>query len=55
MALPIQETPVLEGKDAEIFIERMKNARSRTVSKSEYEKAEEIYNKIREKADSVNF
>jgi hypothetical protein len=49
MSIPIQETPLLDGEDAKRFIERMKNARSRIVSKEEYEKAEEIYNRMNDK------
>ena len=51
MALPIKETPVLEGEDAKKFIERMENASTRTVSKEEYKRAEDIYKRIKENAE----
>lgn len=47
MALPIKETPILYGKEAEEFRRRMQNPRS--VSKEEYERAKKIYDEIIEK------
>lgn len=35
MALPIKKTPVLKGKDARRFVERMNTAASRKISKEE--------------------
>ena len=48
MALPIKETPILRGKEAKKFIERMNSAHERKISKEEYEKAKEIYEKMKE-------
>lgn len=47
MALPIKETPVLTGKDAEKFIERMNNPKP--VSQEEYERAKNLYDKCIER------
>lgn len=44
MALPIKETPILTGKDADEFRKRMENPGS--VSKEEYERAKEVYDEI---------
>jgi hypothetical protein len=55
MALPIKETPVLKGRDAVRFIERMVVAESEPVSKKEkkeYKQAKELYDKIRQKNKS---
>ncbi|WP_455591200.1 hypothetical protein [Bacteroides sp.] len=41
MARPIRETPVLFGKDARLFEERMKNPRK--VSKAERERVKKNY------------
>lgn len=52
MALPIKETPVLRGRDAVRFIERMYKADSEPVTKKEreeYMRAKELYDQIREK------
>jgi hypothetical protein len=47
MALPIKETPVLTGKDADEFRKRMENPGS--VSKEKYERAKEVYDEIEER------
>jgi hypothetical protein len=43
MALPIKETPILKGKDAKRFIERLKEAETSRVPKADYERAQKIY------------
>lgn len=40
MALPIKETPILTGKDADEFRKQMENPGS--VSKEDYERAKEV-------------
>lgn len=44
MARPIKETPVLRGKDARIFEEKINNPR--TVSQAEVNAARESYERI---------
>lgn len=51
MAMPIRETPVLTGKEARMFVERMKDAHNHPVPIEEYKRAEEIYNKMKESAE----
>jgi len=46
MALPIRETPILEGEDAKRFIEKAKKALKDPISKEKYERAKTIYNKM---------
>ncbi len=49
MAKPIKETPVLTGEDAEIFFRAAKENEhnySDRISKEDYEKAKEAYEKI---------
>lgn len=45
MARPIKETPVLTGKDAERFAEKMKNIKPET--KEEKEAAKKVYEKFK--------
>lgn len=47
MALPIKETPILKGKDAERFLKNISNPKP--VSKEEYERAKAIYNELKSK------
>ena len=47
MALPIKETPVLTGKDADEFRKRMENPGS--VSKEDYERAKKVHDEIEER------
>ena len=47
MSIPITETPILKGKDAKKFLERMKTARLRPVSKDDYDRAEKLYFKMK--------
>jgi hypothetical protein len=49
MAMPIKETPVLEGEHAEKFLSHVEKNRKRVVSKKEYKAAENIFLKIMEK------
>lgn len=47
MALPIKETPVLKGKDAQRFSENMRTAESRPVPREDYERAKNVYQKTK--------
>ena len=49
MARPIRETPILRGKDAKRFAERMANVKP--ISPEERAKAREIYEKFKKIAD----
>ncbi len=49
MAKPIKETPILKGKYAEEFqkaVDKNETDKSNRVSKEEYEKSKELYNKM---------
>lgn len=46
MARPITETPVLTGKDAVNFVERMKEQKSKRISKEERERIIANFNKL---------
>lgn len=50
MANPIKETPTLYGKDAEKFSRKMKENENKKVSKTEYLRAIDNYNKIKKHA-----
>ena len=43
MARPIEDTPVLTGKDAERFIERLLTSDERKATKAEIERLKEVY------------
>lgn len=47
MALPIKETPILRGKEAEEFRKRIENPGS--ISKEEYERAKKVYEELEQK------
>lgn len=53
MAIPIRETPILYGKDAERFLKRMKEAENNKLPKEEVERIKENYEKIK-KISKVN-
>ena len=49
MAKPIKDTPILEGKDAELFNERIKQSGKMSLSKEKFEEMEKqflIFSKI---------
>ncbi len=46
MARPIKETPVLRGKDAEIFLKKVKANENKKISAAEYQKAKRDYEEI---------
>lgn len=43
MARPIEDTPILKGKDAERFYERLLTSDERKASKEELEHLKEVY------------
>lgn len=49
MPRPIAETPILYGKDAEKFVEKMKYNETHPVPKEEYERVMENYKKCQSK------
>jgi hypothetical protein len=49
MSLPIKNTPILRGKDAEKFIYDIEKNRNNSVSKEEYNQAKKIYDTFRDK------
>ncbi|MBN1577367.1 MAG: hypothetical protein JW913_12485 [Chitinispirillaceae bacterium] len=49
MAMPIKETPVLEGEDAKRFILQVEKNKNKTVSKKDYEAAKNTFVKIMQK------
>jgi hypothetical protein len=54
MALPIMETPVLRGKEAEEFSRRMDAAEHEKVSREEYERAEKTYHEVMQAQKAVS-
>ena len=46
MARPIKETPVLTGKDAIVFIERMQKQKSKRISKVDRERIKANFDKL---------
>jgi hypothetical protein len=46
MAKPIEETPILKGKDAEIFLANMKRNEFKTISIEELDKMKENFKKL---------
>lgn len=50
MAQLIKETPVLLGKDAERFSKKIKENENKRVSREEYKRVIENYNKIKKQA-----
>lgn len=51
MALPIRETPILHGEDAEKFAENAQTAAARPISKEDYDRAKKTYEEMRRKTD----
>ncbi|HEY0175772.1 MAG TPA: hypothetical protein VGC08_05300 [Pedobacter sp.] len=47
MARRIQETPILTGKDAKRFLERMRTVDQRRVSPEEYKRMREDYERMK--------
>ena len=49
MAKPIKETPILSGKEAEQFFDKVHKNESKKVPVKEYRRAVTIFEKVREK------
>jgi hypothetical protein len=49
MALPIKETPVLEGRDANRFVKRMCKAETNPAPSKEYERARKTYEQMKKR------
>lgn len=52
MSLPIRDTPILTGKDAERFIKNIQNPKP--VSREEYERAKKIYDELKAKGKTLD-
>jgi hypothetical protein len=46
MSKPIEETPILNGKDAEVFLENIKKNEFKTISVKELEEMKENFKKF---------
>jgi hypothetical protein len=53
MAKPIKDTPVLYGKDAQRFEDKIRQNIDNRASKSEYNRVMSVYNKMKEKTHKV--
>jgi len=51
--MPIKETPVLTGRDARKFEERMRQVESSHVSSSDYDRARAVYVKVQRKMEAA--
>jgi len=49
MALPIKETPVLKGRDADRFVRNMCRAESHPAPKEAYARAKKTYEQMKQK------
>jgi hypothetical protein len=47
MATKVKDTPILRGKDAERFNQKMKEAEKNPISKIEYERMLAVFNRVR--------
>ena len=55
MALPIKETPVLRGRDANRFVRSMCEAETKPAPRKEYERAKKVYDEIKKKEQERGF
>jgi len=55
MALPIKETPVLRGRDANRFVRSMCDAEKNPAPIEEYERARKVYDEIKKKEQERGF
>ena len=55
MALPIKETPVLRGHDADRFVRSMCEAETKSAPREEYERARKVYDEMRKKEKERGF
>jgi len=56
MATPIKPTPVLRGKAARIFEEKMREAEQNPINREEYERIMAVYHSVQvvDKRDNLN-
>jgi hypothetical protein len=47
VATKVKDTPILKGKDAERFSQKMKEAENNPISKAEYERMLDVFNRVR--------
>lgn len=55
MAMPIKETPILKGKEAKEFLNRINTNKNRPVSREAYEKAEKAYKDMQKNGTGFGF
>lgn len=55
MALPIKETPVLKGRDANRFVRNMCEAERNPAPIKEYNRAKKIYDAVKKKEQEAGF
>jgi len=51
MAKPIKDTPILYGKDSDRFLKEVKMNENRKIPDKDYQRAVEIYKKVKKKAE----
>lgn len=51
MAMPIKDTPILYGKDSDRFLNEVKKNENKKIPDKDYERAVEIYKKVKKKAE----
>ncbi len=52
MDTPIKGTPILKGKDAAKFEESMRKAQDRKVPAKDYQRAKEVYIRVKQNSES---
>ncbi len=52
MAMPIKRTPVLRGREAREFEQRMRADEKRPVPREDYSRAQKVYCKLKAKSDT---
>lgn len=55
MARAIKDTPVLEGKEAEKFDRMVKANENKIVPKNDYDRAKNVYERIKKNSKSFQF
>jgi len=53
MAIPIKETPVLTGRDAQRFEERMRQVENQHVSGDDYRRARAVYDDVHRRIEAA--
>jgi len=47
MAIKVKDTPILRGKDAEVFTRAIEANKSKKVPASDYSRAQQVYRRIK--------